>query len=61
MRRTSAILALAVILAAPGLSASYQYNGLWARPGLSLQALLAPGRHAGLAVTSGRLVLVIRR
>ena len=43
MRRTSAILALAVILAAPALSASYQYTGLWAKPGLSLQTSTPQG------------------
>lgn len=43
MTRTSAIVALALLLAVPALAADYQYQGLWAKPGLSLQSSTPQG------------------
>jgi hypothetical protein len=43
MKKASAILTLAAILAAPALAADYQYTGLWARPGLTLQSSTPQG------------------
>ncbi len=43
MIRTSAIAALALLLSTPALAADYQYQGLWAKPGLSLQSSTPQG------------------
>jgi len=43
MTRISAIMALALLLAAPAMAVDYQYKGLWAKPGLSVQSSTPQG------------------